>query len=195
MGPLSHDQPWGDREPGTRTGMIRLFPPSHREWGEDYIAEFGADRGLMRVLIYAWYSALKEGDLMKTVIATTSVVNLAFGGFVVVLYLATASPTLVLLLGLGLIVQGGYTLAYLTGWLNRSEPWTRHVLLAGSTLALLVGLGGLLTSVTNTIVHSGPGADPEYGPIAVAGLIAAHAAAVLISYAWATTAETGRNRP
>ena len=161
--------------------MLRLFPLRKREWGEAYLSEFGADRGLIRLLIHAWALTLKGEDIMHTVVATTSVVNGLFGMFLIGLYMVTSgNPAVVLLLALGLIVQGGYTLWYLAGQGARLEPWPTRALIAGETVAVLIGIGGLLISAVSSVDAFN---DPEYGPMAVAGLIAAQSAAALYTYA------------
>lgn len=119
---------------------------------------------------------------MKTVLVTLSVMNMLMGLILVGLFAFTDNnPVVVLILALGLLIQGGFTLAYMSGRLRRAEPWPTHALLAGSTLALLVGAGGLLFSVIKQL--SFDNTDPEYGPMAVAGLITAHAVATLYLYA------------
>lgn len=120
---------------------------------------------------------------MKTVLVTLSVVNVAMGVFLAVMYLVTVgNPLMMLMLALALMVQGGFTLVYLSGLFDGGEPWSLRAQLVGSTLALLVGAGGLLTSIINNVLRPPPGADVEYGPMFVAGLFAAHAVASLYTF-------------
>lgn len=115
---------------------------------------------------------------MRTVLTTLSTLNCVFGVFVLALYFSTGpNPPLVLILATSLIVQGGYTL-----WFKRrsERPGARGLLLAGETMAILAGVGGLSSIVLQT---AGGNSDPEYGPLAVAGLITAQAAVALYEYA------------
>jgi hypothetical protein len=160
--------------------LLRLLPNDEREWGEAYLAEFGTGPGLLRVVVTAWGIQLKKGDTVKTVVATTSIVNILFGLFTIGLFLWTDSPPIVIFLGLGLLLQGGYTLWHLTGP-NRRPPWSTHLLLAGQTVALLIGVGALAIVVVNNL--DPVGVDREYGPLAASGVITAQAAATLYLYA------------
>jgi hypothetical protein len=102
--------------------------------------------------------------------------------FMVGLYaIAGPNPPLLAVAALCLIAQSGYTLWFMyTRTASQLEPWPRWMLLTGQTLALLVGVGGL---VGTTIQTARMAADPEYGPIALSGLIAAQAAATVYLYA------------
>jgi hypothetical protein len=163
-----------------RHWALRLLPAEHRGWGEAYVAEFGSAPGLVRVLTAAWIMRLRKGDIVRTVVVTTSVVNLAFGLFVVGLFLFTSSPFLVLVLGLGLVGQGAYTLWHLSGDAER-PTWSTHLLLAGETVALLIGVGAFAISIVDNLDPLV--SDREYGPMAAAGTIAAQAAATIYLYA------------
>ena len=126
---------------------------------------------------------------MKTVLATLSVVNVVFGLFVIGLFLfVDETPALVLALGVGLIAQGGYTFAYMGGAVSMLEPWSTRLLLAGQTLALLVGVAAFAVSTVNNLDPLVT--DREFGPMAAGGVIAAQAAAAL--YLFAVKAETAR---
>lgn len=161
---------------------LSLFPREKREWGEAYVTEFGDKARLGKLIVYSWYATIKGGDLMKTVVTTTSVVNLMFGMFMVGLYaFAGLNPPLVAVAALCLMAQGGYTLWFMYARIpSKLGHWPRRVLLTGETLALLVGVGGLVGTTLNTALTV---VDPEYGPIALSGLIAAQAATTLYLYA------------
>jgi hypothetical protein len=133
------------------------------------------------LIAWSWLDWMTKGDIMRTVLATLSVINVAFGLFVGALFFLTESnPIVVLLLAVGLTTQGGYTLWYMSRRSGSSEPWSSRVLLTGETIALLIGVGGFTIAVINNINPAN--GDYEYGPIAVVGLIAAQAfAALLIS--------------
>jgi hypothetical protein len=119
---------------------------------------------------------------MRTVLATLSVINIVFGLFLMALFLVTEDNHLpVLVLAVGLVIQGGYTVWYQSGRSGRRKPWSSRALLTGETVALLIGVGGFTIAVISNINPAN--ADYEYGPIAVSGLIAAQAAAALYFYA------------
>jgi hypothetical protein len=90
-------------------------------------------------------------------------------------------PGTVLGLSAGLIIQGAFTLGYLGGLFDHRAEIANHLLLAGSTLALVVGIGAMTVLAIDIV--SPANSDPEYGPLAVAGLISAHAGAVIYAYA------------
>lgn len=119
---------------------------------------------------------------MRTVLATFSAINALMGTFLLVLS-ATAvdTPIIVGALGIGLLIQASYTLAYLAGLLSRFEPWARRALIAGQTVALLAGGFGLISSTLYNI--DPPGGDPEYGPLTVGALIVFQAAVTLWVFA------------
>ena len=118
---------------------------------------------------------------MRTVVATTSIINVGFGVFVTGLFILTDNnPWVVLAIGLGLIVQGGYTLAYMSGRLG-AEPWATRGVLAGQTVAMTVGLGAGVIGVIETLTLDTTG-HPEYGPMAAAGLITLQAVSALYVY-------------
>ena len=158
----------------------KLFPRSKREWAEAAIAEselmdHGAPR-LGRLLVYAWYLALK-GAAMTTVLATLSTMcvlaGLALGTWGLIELQARVIP----LFGVGLIVQGGFTL-----WILMVDPeaarW-RRLLVAGQTVALVVGIAGLIANTVGSLVSG----DPEYGPMLITVLIFAQAGVTLYVYA------------
>ncbi|MFQ5967387.1 MAG: hypothetical protein ACE5MI_07225 [Acidimicrobiia bacterium] len=119
---------------------------------------------------------------MTTIVATLSVVNVGVGGLLTAMFLtADEVPVLVLALGIGLVAQGGYTLAYVMGLLSRWDRWTSRLLVAGQTLALVVGALGFVASFVSNI--NPPRGDYEYGPLAVGFLIGLHAALTLFTYA------------
>lgn len=160
---------------------LRLFPSGKREWGEALLAEFGDEARLGRLILQAWWLTIEKGDHMKTVVTTTSAVNVLFGSFMAGLFLHNGpNPPLVLITAGCMMIQGGYTLWYVANESRRLEPWSSRLLLAGQTCALLVGVGGFVEAVLNS---AGASVDPEYGPVAVAGLITAQAAAALYCYA------------
>jgi hypothetical protein len=120
---------------------------------------------------------------MKTILATLSVINVLMGLMLLgLMFVAEDTPLMVVLaLAIGMLAQGGYTLAYLAGVLGGFEPWSRRVLLGGQTVALVVGLSGFASSALYNL--NPPGGDYEYGPLTVGALIALQGAATLWIYA------------
>lgn len=162
--------------------QLWLFPPHKREWGEAYLAEFGEQAKLGPLVLHAWLSTLKQGDHVRSVVATASIVNVVMGSFLGGLYLLAVAdnPPLVLVIGACLVIQGGYTVWYMTRRSSNRGSWPTRLLLSGQTLALLVGTGGFVGTI---LQNAGTSLDPEYGPVAVSGLIAFQAAVTLYNYA------------
>jgi uncharacterized membrane protein HdeD (DUF308 family) len=118
---------------------------------------------------------------MKTTVATLSVLNIAAGlGLVVVYTVETSPPLLLLALGVALLTQGGFTLAYILGAFEAHAGAALHLQLVGSTLALIVGTIGFMVGLLGNInpVNN----DPEYGPMTIAVLIAGHGFASLLAH-------------
>jgi hypothetical protein len=119
---------------------------------------------------------------MKTVLATLSAINASMGTMLLVLFAAAEdTPVIGGALGVGLLIQASYTLAYMAGLLYRFEPWARRALIAGQTVALLVGSFGFISATLHNI--DPPGGDPEYGPLTVGALITFQAAVTLWMFA------------
>ena len=119
---------------------------------------------------------------MKTVLAALSVINGLAGFTLLGLFVVTDdNPLVVLALGVGLLIQAGYTLAYLIGVLESHEPWSLRALFAGQTVAFLVGFFGFVSSTLYNI--DPPTGDHEYGPLVVGALIAGQAAVALWMFA------------
>lgn len=119
---------------------------------------------------------------MRTVIATLSAINVVAGVGLLALAALLEAPLLVVAIGVGMISQGGYTLLYVAGTLQRWTAISRQLLLVGSTLALAVGGVAFTQSILYNIQP--PNDDPEYGPMSMAFLITVHAVAVLSRYAF-----------
>jgi len=120
------------------------------------------------------------GTLMKTTVATLSTLNLAGGAGLAVLYVIDTSPPIVLALSVALLIQGGYTLALIAGVLDSHQDTALHLQLVGSTLALVIGAVGFLIGFLANL--NPPTGDPEYGPMTIAALIAAHALISLLAF-------------
>jgi hypothetical protein len=119
---------------------------------------------------------------MRTVLTTLSAINGLMGVLLIGLFfVADDTPAVVVALGIGMLVQAGYTLAYMAGLLSRFESWARRPLIAGQTVALLIGSFGFISATLHNI--DPPGGDPEYGPLTVGALIAFQAAVTLWMFA------------
>ena len=105
---------------------------------------------------------------MKMLLMLASIANCA-GGLVLIATWATMwerVPIIVLFIGASLLIQGGYTILYLHGDLDRWGDLATGALFAGEGLAGLVGLGGLIQG----IIHNVQNADQEMAPV-LAGLL------------------------
>ncbi len=113
---------------------------------------------------------MRDLEPMKIVVGTMALLNIATGvGFFALAAILTESP----LAGFGivLLVQGGYTILYLGGKLQRFGPVAEILLVVGGTLALVLGTLGTIHGV---IISFRP--DP------VVPALAAVAAAVLVTF-------------
>jgi hypothetical protein len=75
-------------------------------------------------------------------------------------------PIIVLFIGGSLLIQGGYTILYLHGDLDRWKDLAAGALLAGEGLSACVGAVGLIQGIIHNIKH----ADMEMAPV-LAGLL------------------------
>ncbi|KAA3635794.1 MAG: hypothetical protein DWP92_10490 [Armatimonadetes bacterium] len=177
--------------------LIGVVPPPFDAWIRAHQAElaFIQNRssrvrwrlGLvpLSVVTFGWLFAhaprsLIGGTLMRTILATLSIINTTAGVGLAVLYFVDSGPALVAVLSVGLILQGLYTLAVLAGALGTRLEVGRHVQLVGSTLSLVVGTVGVLAGLVTNL--SANAVDPEYGPMAVAMLLVFHGLFSLITF-------------
>lgn len=171
--------------------LYLLMPARSRDWGQGLLAEMEeinnageSTRWLLgagQVVLRSWFKKILGGDLMKTVLATLSTINGAMGLFLAGLYVVTDNtPPIVIILALGLIIQGGYTLAHLMGRLEQFQPWSMRALLVGETVALVIGGLAFVASGLRNVAP--PNGDYEYGPFVVGALIATQALAALVVY-------------
>ena len=185
-----------------------IVPPPRRQWVLAHEAEFGHIEGrwqqwrwalgLVRVVGWALVSQLRHdprsflgGALIRIVISTQSIVNVAAGVGLLVLYFSQSSTQVfVLILSLALLVQGSYTVAFVAGVLRSHHDGARYLQLGGSTLALIVGAFGF--AVGFSAIVDPVNADPEYGPMTIALLVAGHGLASLLVF---TPLGPGRHPP
>ncbi len=128
---------------------------------------------------------------MKTVLATLSVISGLMGVTLLGLFLVTDdTPLVVAALGVGLLIQAGYTLAYMAGALDALEPWSLRALLVGQTVAVLIGFFGFVASALYNV--DPPAGDHEYGPLTIGALIAVQASVALWIFAVHSRPERAR---
>jgi hypothetical protein len=106
--------------------------------------------------------------MFKLLVMLASIANCA-GGIVLIATWATMwqrVPIIVLFIGGSLLVQGGYTILYLRGDLERWGDLATGALFAGEGLSACIGAGGLVQG----IIHNVKTADMEMAPV-LAGLL------------------------
>jgi hypothetical protein len=106
--------------------------------------------------------------VLRIVVFVASIANIA-GGLVLIGTWATMwqrVPIIVLAIGGSLLIQGGYTVLYLRGDLDRWRDLATGALFAGESLSAVVGAGGLIQGIANNINN----ADMEMAPV-LAGLL------------------------
>lgn len=166
-------------------------------WIQAHLAEADVIEGRLRrmswragsVVTFVAVAVSSTGGTMKISLVALSLVNLFAGLALVVLWFVMGrEPMIVLGLAAVLIVQGGSTLLYVSGAFDRVRRAARNVLVAGSAAALAVGAAGFITGVVVNLQPANP--DPEYGPMSVAFLLAAHGCLALVS-----TIADGRGHP
>ena len=118
---------------------------------------------------------------MKAATFTLSILNVAAGIGLLVLYVSQSSPqAFVLVLSLALLVQGSYTVVFVSGALHSHHEVARRAQLGGSTLALVAGTIGFAAGLLANI--DPVNADPEYGPMTIGLLIAGHGFFSLLAF-------------
>jgi hypothetical protein len=157
-------------------------PATRRRWLAGLPAVFA--RAIVAQLVGDPLS-FRGGTLMRTVLATLSVIEVA-GGAALLVFAALTDPVGPGTFAAVLLVQGGYTLALLSGALRRVEAPARHLQLAGSAAALFVGLAGFVAGFARNIDPAN--ADPEFAPMTVLLLVALHGLASIATFASPPTA-------
>ena len=121
--------------------------------------------------------------MLRLLLMLASIANCA-GGLVLIVTWATMwqrVPIIVLFIGGSLLIQGGYTILYLHGELNRWAGLATGALLAGEALSACVGAGGLVQG----IIHNMKTADLEMAPV-LAGLLMLTQALLALFYLFVT---------
>jgi hypothetical protein len=131
---------------------------------------------------------------MKTIAATLSILNLVAGvGLLVLCIIDTSAPLVLLTLSGALLIQSGFTMALLLGAFGSRHDTARHLQLAGSTMALMVGAAGFVIGFLANVNPANN--DPEYGPMTIAFLIAAHGIASLLAFTPHSTVKAQSSTP
>jgi hypothetical protein len=121
--------------------------------------------------------------MLRFLLMLASIANCA-GGLVLISTWATMwqhVPIIVLFIGGSLLIQGGYTILYLHGDLDRWGGLATGALLAGQGLSACVGAGGLIQG----IIHNMKTADLEMAPV-LAGLLMLIQALLALLYLFVT---------
>lgn len=178
--------------------LAALVPSPRRQWVLAHEAEYDVIEGrwqrwrwalgLASIVGFALVSQLRHdprsflgGVLMKAATFTLSILNVAAGVGLLVLYVSrSGSHLFVLALSLALLVQGSYTVAFISGALRSQHEVARQAQLGGSTLALVAGTVGFAVGLWANI--NPVNADPEYGPMTIALLIAGHGFFSLLAF-------------
>src|SRR4051812_49502149 len=104
-----------------------------------------------------------ERPMFRLLVILASLANCA-GGLVLIATWATMwehVPIIVLFIGASLLIQGGYTILYLRGSLDRWGDLATGALFAGEGLSVCIGAGGLVQGIIHNIEH----ADMEMAPV------------------------------
>ena len=121
--------------------------------------------------------------MLRFFLMLASIANCA-GGLVLIATWATMwqrVPLIVLFIGGSLLIQGGYTILYLRGDLDRWGGLATGALLAGEGISACVGAAGLIEG----IIHNMKTADLEMAPV-LAGLLMLIQALLALLYLFVT---------
>ena len=121
--------------------------------------------------------------MLRLLVMLASIANCA-GGLVLIATWATMwqrVPLIVLFIGGSLLIQGGYTILYLRGDLDRWGGLATGALLAGEGISACVGAAGLIEG----IIHNMKTADLEMAPV-LAGLLMLIQALLALLYLFVT---------
>lgn len=182
---------------GIHRMLASLIPGRRAEWLTAHGAELEViDSGKARVrwtagLVPLFTTALLSqlfhdplsflgGKLMRTVVATLSVMSTLIGIGLLSMWLFSEQPLGLLAFAGVLVVQGGFTLLLLTGWVGPMRDHARTIQLVGSTASVAVGLAGFAIGFLENIHPMND--DPEYAPMAVLFLIGVHGLASIATF-------------
>jgi len=117
--------------------------------------------------------------MLKFLLLLASFANCA-GGLVLIATWATMHervPIIVLFIGASLLIQGGYSILYLQGELDRWGGIATGAMFAGEGLAACVGAAGLIQGIIHNMQHD----DMEMAPV-LAGLLMLTQAVLALIY-------------
>jgi hypothetical protein len=120
--------------------------------------------------------------MLKTALLVLSIINAGFGLFLAGAYFFDNSdggiPAIVLLTGMALILQGGYTTAYIGGALDEWRTFATQLFASGETVSILAGgLAAVQGFLYNLHPRNG---DYEFGPMGLGIFMAAQAIVGLV---------------
>jgi hypothetical protein len=117
--------------------------------------------------------------MLKLLVMLASIANCAGGAVLLATWVTMWQrvPIIVLFIGASLLIQGGYTILYLRGDLDRWGQLATGALFAGEGLSLCVGAAGLISG----IIHNMRTSDLEMAPV-LAGLLMLVQAALALLY-------------
>jgi hypothetical protein len=165
--------------------VLALTPPHHRaRFGEDQIRLFGdllvmgespsrlwlrTLPDLVRVLVESKETMVNHAA--RVALGTLSLGPLALGFIVAWIAIDEFGdePRLLPLVALGLLLQGGFTLLWLGGRLSRWQRLATDALIVGEVAAMVTGAVIAADAVASWIPS-----DPEYAPILIGVVMAAH---------------------
>ena len=121
--------------------------------------------------------------MLRLLVMLASIANCAGGLILIATWVSMWErvPLIVLFIGVSLLIQGGYTLLYLDGDLDRWRDLATGALFAGEGLSACVGAGGLIQGIIHNIQHD----DMEMAPV-LAGLLMLSQALLVLVFLLAT---------
>lgn len=131
--------------------------------------------------------------MLKTALYFLSLVNTAFGLFLIGAYFfypGGAIPVVAGLTGLALLIQGVYTMVYISGFLERWEQRAMQLFVSGETASILAGgLAAVQGFLYNLHPHNG---DYEFLPMGLGVFMAVQAIVGLVYASGATSRHSAR---
>ena len=131
--------------------------------------------------------------MLKTALYFLSLVNTAFGLFLIGAYFfypGGGIPIIAGLTGLALLIQGVYTMVYITGSLERWQERAMQLFVSGETASILAGgLAAVQGFLYNLHPHNG---DYEFGPMGLGIFMAVQAIVGLVYASGASSRHSAR---
>lgn len=131
--------------------------------------------------------------MLKTSLYFLSLVNTAFGLFLIGAYFfypGGGIPVVAGLTGLALLIQGVYTMVYITGFMERWEQRAMQLFVSGETASILAGgLAAVQGFLYNLHPRNG---DYEFLPMGLGVFMAVQAIVGLVYASGATSSHSAR---